>query len=508
MASNGDCVRPAVFLGDTFRLFRNSRPVPRPGSVGTAQPGLKMQENEMPPNIAILTAPIGPTIIRLAAPNMIAMFITLLTLVAEAWYVGRLGTASLAGLALAFPMMMLMQTLSGGSIGGSITGAVAQRLGAGDRAGAEALAFHALLLAVLLAALSALLFLIGGRSIYTALGGSGAVLEQALAYSNVLFAGCVTMWLANSCAAIVRATGNMKVAATHLVVGSVVQVVAAAVLIFGVGPVSGMGIAGAAAGIGVGYATAFALQLYFLTAKCAELRLRLFATAAARAPLAAMLKVGALASVNSLCTLAAVIVITAFVARFGADTLAGFGIGTRLEFLIIPLVFGFGAASTTLVGASFGANQRQRAHRAGWTAALYSAVIAGLIGAMVALFPGIWASLFSDSEAVRAACREYLQIVGPFYAFYGVALCLYFASLGAGRVLWPVLSITLRVLIVLVGGLLLARSPAASSAHFYWLVAAGMLSHAFVTAVAIHLGAWNRGRDPKESSPVPSSAAS
>ena len=445
----------------------------------------------------LLTAPIGPTIIRLAAPNMIAMFVTLMTLVAEAWYVGHLGTAALAGLALAFPMMMLMQMLSGGSIGGSITGAVAQRLGAGDRAGAEALAFHGVLLSMLLAALSALVFVVGGRSIYTALGGSGAVLEQALAYSNILFAGCVTLWLANSCAAIVRATGNMKVAARHLVVGAVVQVIAAAALIFGLGPVPGMGIAGAAAGIGIGYAVASALLFYFLTSRCAELRLRLFATPVKPAQLAAIFKVGALASVNSPCSLGAVILITAFMARFGVDVLAGFGIGSRLEFLLIPLIFGFGAASNTLVGVSFGANQGQRAHRVGWTAALYSAVMAGVIGGLVALFPGIWANLFTDAEPVRAACRAYLQIVGPFYGFFAVALCLYFSSLGAGRVLWPVISIILRVAIVLVGGIFISRSQATGPEHFYWLIAAGMTSHAIVTAAAIRLGAWNRGRDPQ-----------
>ncbi|NDG50157.1 MAG: MATE family efflux transporter, partial [Rhodospirillales bacterium] len=114
----------------------------------------------------LLKSPIGPTIIRLAAPNMIAMVVTMITLVAEAWYVGRLGTTSLAGLALAFPMMMLLMTLSGGSIGGTVTGAVARRLGAGDRPGAEMLAFHALLLAVLLAGACALVFLFGGRWIY------------------------------------------------------------------------------------------------------------------------------------------------------------------------------------------------------------------------------------------------------------------------------------------------------------------------------------------------------
>jgi Na+-driven multidrug efflux pump len=184
----------------------------------------------------LLTAPIGPTIIRLAAPNMIAMVVTMVTLMGEAWYVGRLGTESLAGLALAFPMMMLVMMLSAGSFGGTITGAVARRLGAGDRPGAEALAFHAVLLAVLLAGACTLVFLLGGRRIYSLLGGSGAVLAQALAYSDVLFLGCIAMWLANALASIVRATGHMQVAAKGLVAGSVLQVMAAGVLVFGLGP--------------------------------------------------------------------------------------------------------------------------------------------------------------------------------------------------------------------------------------------------------------------------------
>ena len=110
----------------------------------------------------LIENPIGSTIVRLASPNMIAMFITLLTLMAEAWYVGQLGIISLAGLAIAFPMMMLLMMFSAGSIGGAITGAVAQRLGAGDRTGAESLALHAVLLAALLSGLSALIFLSGG----------------------------------------------------------------------------------------------------------------------------------------------------------------------------------------------------------------------------------------------------------------------------------------------------------------------------------------------------------
>jgi Na+-driven multidrug efflux pump len=126
----------------------------------------------------LLTAPIGPTIQRLAAPIMIAMVVSMVTLMAEAWFVGQLGTEALAGLALGFPMMMLVMMLSGGSFGGTITGAVARRLGAGDRAGAEVVALHAVLLMLLLAGACTLFFLLGGRWINGLLGRRGPVSLQ------------------------------------------------------------------------------------------------------------------------------------------------------------------------------------------------------------------------------------------------------------------------------------------------------------------------------------------
>ena len=442
----------------------------------------------------LLTAPIGPTIVRLAAPNMAAMVVSMVTLMAEAWYVGRLGTEALAGLALAFPMMMLVMMLSAGSFGGTITGAVARRLGAGDRAGAETLAWHAVMLVVLLGALCSLVFLLGGRLIYTLLGGAGAVLEQALAYSDALFLGCVALWLANALAAIVRATGHMQVAARALLAGSALQVVSAGLLVFGPGPLPAMGIAGAAAGIVIGTTLSSILLLRYLTAQCAEIRLRIRGVPFSLTTMAALLRQGALASVNPFCTLASVLVITAFIARLGVDVLAGYGIGARLELLLVPMIFGFGAASTVMVGVHFGAHAHDRGLRAGWTAALYSAALCGLVGAVVALFPGLWANLFTDSEAVRAACRAYLQIAGPFYAFYGASLCLYFGSQGAGRVAWPVVASLTRVLVIALGCLAIARNPDAAAAPFFWVIAAGLLVQGLITGLAIRLGAWTRGR--------------
>jgi Na+-driven multidrug efflux pump len=136
----------------------------------------------------------------------------------------------------------------------------------------------------------------------------------------------------------------------------------------------------------------------------------------------------------------------------------------------------------------------QRALQSGWTAAVYSAALSGLIGAVIAVFPGLWANLFTDSESIRAACRTYLQIVGPFYAFFGLALCLYFASQGAGRVAWPVIASVVRVLLIVVGCVLLSGGSSPRPAHFFWLIAAGMVTQALISGMAIRLGAWTRGR--------------
>lgn len=441
----------------------------------------------------LLTAPIGRSIIRLAVPNMLAMVVTMATLMAEAWYVGQLGTEALAGLALGFPMMMLVMMLSAGSFGGTISGAVARLLGAGDREGAEVLAQNAVLLMLLLAGLCTAIFLLGGRAIYSLLGGRASVLEHALSYSNVLFAGCVSLWLTNALAAIVRATGHMSVAAKCLLAGSFLQVVAAGGLVFGLGPLPSMGIAGAAAGIVVGNAFAAVLLLNFLVNRCVELRLRITGLRLKVSPILKLLKLGSLASINPISTTATVIAITGFVAHLGVDILAGYGIGARLELLLVPMIFGFGAAATALVGVHFGANAIERGHIAGWTAATYSAVLCGLVGVVVALFPGLWTNLFTQAETVRDACRTYLKIVGPFYAFYGVSLCLYFASQGAGRVLWPVIASLVRVMVIVLGCFALASDPGAGATQYFWVIAAGLTTQGLLTSAAIRLGAWSKG---------------
>src|SRR5574341_842245 len=136
------------------------------------------------PTRLLLEAPIVPTLLRLAAPNVLVMIVQASVGLIETYFVAKLGTDALAGVALVFPVLMLMQMMSAGAMGGGISSAIARALGAGRRADANALVIHALAIAVSFGLAFTLAVLGGGRWLYGALGGREGSLAAALAYSN------------------------------------------------------------------------------------------------------------------------------------------------------------------------------------------------------------------------------------------------------------------------------------------------------------------------------------
>src|SRR5262245_37767309 len=148
----------------------------------------------------LLDGPILSTLLRLATPNVLVMVVQASVGLIETYFVARLGTDALAGVALVFPVLMLMQMMSAGAMGGGISSAIARALGAGRRAEADALVLHALVIAGCFGLLFMLVVLGSGRWLYSTMGGTGASLTAALAYSDVVFAGAIFVWTFNSLA--------------------------------------------------------------------------------------------------------------------------------------------------------------------------------------------------------------------------------------------------------------------------------------------------------------------
>ena len=411
--------------------------------------------------------------------------------IADTHFVGRLGTAPLAGLALVFPLVMLMQMVTAGAMGGGVASAIARALGARDPRRAEALLAHAMLLAVVLGIVFSLIIVGLGPFLYRLLGGRDDALRYATTYSATLFAGAPLVWIANFCAAALRGMGNTLLPAGVLSATAILHIALSGVLTLGFGPIPSLGIAGAALAYSIGFGIAALCLLLILVHAELPVRLTLKRVTWSWMHCAAILRVGAISSLSALQTVITAVVLTGFVGGFGTAALAGYGVGVRLELLQVPLVFAVGAALVPLVGMNIGAGNHVLARRIAWTGAGLAALICTVIGGSAAIFPEAWVGLFSTEPEVLATGTSYLRIVGPLYPFIGIGVALYFASQGVGLVGWPVLAGTARLAIALGGGWI-ALALGGELRALFVMIAIGIVAWGLLTAIAVARTPWRR----------------
>jgi len=380
---------------------------------------------------ALIEGPIVPILLRLAAPNVLVMLAQTSVGLVETYFVGMLGTDALAGVALVFPVVMLMQMMSAGAIGGGMSSAIARALGAGRRADADALALHALIIGLVFGLVFTIALILGGEPLYAAMGGSGGSLAAAKIYSHVIFSGAVLVWLFNSLANVIRGTGNMAFPALVTGAGVVVLIPLSPCLIFGLGAFPRLGVAGGAVAALLYYAIGSAVFAAYLRSGHSVVRLRLFGVPLRWPLLADILRVGAVAALITVQTNLTVAIATGLVGALGPAAIAGYGVGARLEYLLIPLVFGLGAPLVAMVGTNIGV-----------------------------------------------------------YGLFGLGMALYFASQGAGRLLWPFLANLTRLLIAAGGGYLALRWSGQLTGVFIALAVA-LCAFGLINAAAIAGGSWS-----------------
>lgn len=450
-----------------------------------------MSSKSAPGTQWILDASIATVLWRLATPNVVAVAMTTAVTFSDAWYVSQLGTAPLASLALVFPFLTLMQMMSGGAIGGGTTSAVARALGAGDVERAGRIAWHAILIAAAMSVFYIVILRLYAMQIFQLLGGTAAALDGAVSYSQIVFGGAAATWFAWVIAAIHRGTGDTVTPGRAITAGSIVQIFMSGTLTLGWFGLPAMGLNGAAvAWVLCQGGIASYLGLYLLFGKG---RLVLRPVKLDREAFSDIMRVGGLGLINSFCLAMTVVVITGFVGQYGTAALAGYGLGARLELMLVPISFGIGAALTASVGVNVGAGQFARARKIAWIGAAATFVLTGVIGVAVFLVPSLWLDLFTADAEAYSFGLMYLAIAAPAYGFFGGGQALYFASQGTGKVALPVTVTLFRLLTV--------TAISFASAQFAWgvdglfaAVATGLIVMGIGQALCLSGSAW---RSPK-----------
>ena len=431
-----------------------------------------------------------PLLIRMSAPNTIAFFIQSLVVLTEVWFISKLGTNSLAAVALAFPLLMITQTMSGGALGGAITSAIARSMGANDIDRVEKLIWHSIVISLGGALIFLILFLFFGQQLLFILGGKGEILQESYAYCSVLFFGGALLWLSGSLSAVLRGMGNMRFPATLMVIASSFQVVLSGGFILGWFGFPKLGVPGAAVAVLITSAIMVTVILIKLQSNSVPASLKREKFQLRKSLFDNIFEVAIPASVSPLLTVGTILVLTGLVGTFGTEALAGYGIGSRVEFLMIPLIFGIGTAMTSIVGANIGAKEIIRAEKVGIYGGSTAGIVSVFIGLTLALFPESWIQFFTNDPKAFEVTKQYIQLVGPFYIFQGVGLSLYFASQGANAMKWPTIATIIRFLVASIGGAISVYWLGLGIESIFISSSVAMTIFGIMIFVSIKRGAW------------------
>jgi Na+-driven multidrug efflux pump len=423
----------------------------------------------------LLEQPIAPTILRLAIPSAIVMTVQVLIGLLEVYFVSQTGLDALAGVAPVFPLVSLVLAIAQGAIGGGFVTTVARSLGSGRIGGASEYAWYAVALGVPLGLATTAIMHVLGPSLYGHMGVTDNALAIAISYSSIIFAGAVLIWLFNLLMAVVRGTGNLQVPVIVVGGGALMLVPLSPALIFGAFGYPGLGAAGGAVAMLIYYAFGTLAYAAYLWGRFGVLKPSLRVPGLSLAPVFAVLRVGGMSSVVSASTNLTLAIVTAYVAVGGVEALAGYGAGSRLEFLLVPLAYGIGGPVGIIISANLGAGQIERAVRASWIGVLMACALTELIGLAAAAFPRLWIGLFSQDPSVLQVGAEYLHRVGPFFGFFGLGYVLYCVGQATRRMEASVLAALLRAAIAVLGGLAVVWLKADVTWNFV-AVALGMVA--------------------------------
>lgn len=440
--------------------------------------------------LSLLSGPVLKPLLALSLPTMTVITAQIGVGVAEVFYIGRLGTHALAGASLVFPFYMLMTTMSAGGLGSGVSSAVARAMGSGRTQDVPRIFAHAVIAALAVGLCFTAIMLLAGPWIYRSLGGNGDVLDAALGYSNIIFAGIACLWVGNLLGSAFRGIGNPRLPAHISLIGAGFMIPASPALIFGFGPIPAMGIAGAGLAVMIYQAGAMVALLYYW--RRSEAGLGGIDFSPVRSIFADIFKVGVPSSLNALQMSVMSVVLTGLAARFGVGALAAYGIASRLDSMMVPVMFGLASAVLTMVGMNAGAGNFVRASRTAWTGAAVGMLLTGVPGSVFAIWPQLWFSLFSSEPAVLAEGAAYLRITGPFYPVLALAFILSFAAQGAGHSFWPAVGVTARLIFAAgVAWVAVDRLGFGFSALGVATIA-GIVAYAIICVAAVRSGAFWR----------------
>lgn len=366
----------------------------------------------------LVEGPIGPILTRLAVPMGLGIVFIIALNLADTYFVGQLGTDELAAMSFTFPVVTLVMSVVMG-VGIGSTSALAREIGAGDEQAIRRLATHAIMLAIVIVVLVSGLGLLTQDLTFELLGAEPRIMPLLAEYMTIWYLGAVFLVVPMIGMGALRATGDTRTPMFIMMAAAIVNVILDPMFIFGAGPIPAMGLRGAAIATLAARSITLLLALWILRREDL-LDLHVPTLGELRRSWWSILSVGLPAAVTNALAPVATAVLTWLIAREGTEAVAAYGVGSRIEGLLLIAPLALGAALTPFIGQNWGGHHLDRVGRGIIIARNF--VVAWGVGAWIVLALGgnHLAELFTDDPHVAELVHTYLWIVPLSYGASGL----------------------------------------------------------------------------------------
>src|SRR5258707_13435855 len=373
-------------------------------------------------------------LLHMSAFMAVSMAVQTLYLLADLFWVGRLGKEAIAAVGVAGNLNMMVLALTQ-MLGVGTTTLIAQAAGRKDQARAELVFNQSCVMSIWIALALGVLGFLSINGYANSLSADAKTAELAKNYLYWFLPALMLQFPLVAMGSALRATGIVQAPVIFQVISVVLNMVLAPLLIFGIGPWPKMGVTGAALATFISILVADVLMVIYFEKKYHYLRFRFPLFRPQTKICGAMLKIGVPAGAEVLLMLVYILIVYAIIRGFGPAAQAGFGVGARvMQALFLPVV-ALSFAVSPVVGQNFGGRHADRVRQAVYAAIGLASAIMFVLALVAHYLPAMLVRGFSKDPHVIAFGSEYFRIVALNFISAGNVFTTFSGFQGIGNTL-------------------------------------------------------------------------
>lgn len=414
----------------------------------------------------------------------VSMAVQTLYLLADLFWVGRLGKEAIAAVGVAGNLNMIILALTQ-MLGVGTTALIAQAAGRKDQAQAELVFNQSCVMSIWIAVALGVVGFLSINGYANSVSANEHTAQLAKAYLYWFLPGVLLQFPLTAMGSALRATGVVQAPMVISVLSVVLNIVLAPFLIFGIGPWPTLGVTGAALATFISILVADLLVFWYFEKKYHYVRIRFSEWRAQFKIWAAMLRIGVPAGAEFVLLFVYILVVYVIIRNFGPAAQAGFGVGARImQALFLPVV-ALSFAASPVVGQNFGGRKAERVRHAVKSGLGLAVLLMLALAIITEIAPGTMIGFFSRDPAVIQFGSDYLRIVAFNFVAAGIVFTSSSMFQGLGNTIPPLLSSASRMLIFALPALILSYRPGFNVKIVWYLSVGSQLLQACINLILL-----------------------